>query len=254
MMKTSFLAAKSVETLLLRDFHKVRQTSIKKKSHFAGLVSHVDIAAEKIIKNIIRKKYPSHNILGEELGALKKKSDYTWLIDPLDGTHNYLMGNPIFCTAIALIYKNEVVLSVINAPFIKELYWGAKGKGAWLNNKRLRVSQKNIVSQSLFYYCHGYRKKDVIKALKIYAQLKMRANDVRQLGAASLETAWVAAGRAEGFVIPGGKPWDVAAGLLLVREAGGRATDFQNRDWRFNSKDMICSNGLIHDKFLKLIK
>jgi len=254
MIKTALIAVKKTEALLLKNFHKVRQQSINNKGGFAGLVSNVDIAAEKIIKNIIKKKYPSHNILGEELGALKKKSDYTWLIDPLDGTHNYLMGNPIFCTAVALIYKNEVILSAINAPFIKELYWGVKGKGAWLNNKRLGVSQKTNIRQSLFYYCHGYRKKDVQKALKIYAQLKMKANDVRQLGAASIETAWVAAGRAEGFVIPGGKPWDVAAGLLLVREAGGRATDYKNKDWNLKSKDMICSNGKIHDKLLKLIR
>ena len=104
------------------------------------------------------------------------------------------------------------------------------------------------------YFCHGYKKKDVQKALEVYKKFKFRAADVRQLGAAGIETTWVAAGRAEGFTIPGGMPWDVAPGLLIVREAGGKATDFKNKDWNLKSKDMLCSNGKIHDKLLKFIK
>ncbi len=254
MKKTAILAAKKAGEYILKNFNKVKNKDIKDKGGFSGLVSKVDIEAEKIIKKIILKKFPDHNILGEESGKTRKKSDYTWVVDPLDGTHNYLMGSPLFCTAIALTYKNEVILGVIYAPYLKEMFWAEKDKGSFLNGKKIKVSKKTNISQSLFYFCHGYEAKHVRKALKIYNKLKMKATDIRQLGTGGIETAWVAAGRAEGFVIPGGKPWDIAPGILLVKEAGGKATDFKNKDWNLKSKDMICSNGKIHHKFFKFIK
>jgi len=254
MKNTALKAAKKAGQYILKNFHQVKNKDIKTKGGFAGLATKVDKTAEKIIKKIITEKFPNHNILGEESGQTHKKSDYTWVVDPLDGTHNYLMGSPLFCTAIALTYKNEVILGVIYAPYLKELYWAEKGKGAYLNNKKIQVSQKRAVNKSIFYFCHGYQKKHVKKALEIYSKLKMRALDVRQLGAGGIETSWVAAGRAEGFVIPGGKPWDIAPGILLVREAGGRATDFKGENWNLKSKNMICSNGSIHQKFMKFIK
>jgi myo-inositol-1(or 4)-monophosphatase len=254
MIINAISAAKSVEKLLLKSFHKVRVQNIQRKSGFAGMVTNVDKQAEKMIKSIIRKKYPDHNILGEESGFTANKSDYTWVIDPLNGTHNYIMGNPLFCTAIAIACQNDIILSVVYAPFLKEFYQAEKGKGAWLNGKRLRVSKKKEIKNSIFYYCHGYRKADLKKALQIYAKLKMKATDIRQLGSSSIESAWVAAGRAEAYVTPGGKPWDAAPGVLIVREAGGKATDFNNHNWSLNSKDMVCSNEVIHKKFLKFIK
>lgn len=254
MKKTALFAAKKAGQYILKNFNKVRDKDIKNKGGFSGFATKVDIEAEKIIKNIIVKKYPKHNILGEESGKTKKKSDYLWVIDPLDGTHNYLMGNPLFCTAIALTYKNEVILGVIYAPYLKEMYWAEKGKGAFLNGKKIRISKKTEIKKSIFYFCHGYQAKHVKKALKIYFRLKMKAADVRQLGSGGIETSWVAAGRAEGFVIPGGQPWDIAPGILLVKEAGGRATDFKNQNWNLKSKDMICSNGKLHQKFMGFVK
>lgn len=254
MIKTAILAAKKAGQLLLKNYHKVRVQNIQRKNGFAGLATNVDKQAEKLIKNIIRKKYPAHNILGEESGLTANKSDYTWIIDPLDGTHNYIMGNPLFCTAIALTYKNEVILSVIFAPYIREFYRAEKGKGAWLNGHKIHVSHKKEIKDSIFYYCHGYRRQDVKKALQIYAKLKMKAVDTRQLGAGSLETAWVAAGRAEAFITPGVKPWDAAPGVLMLREAGGKATDLSGREWNLKSNSIVGSNGKIHKKLLKFIK
>jgi len=254
MKKTAILAAKKAGQYILKNFHKVRQKDIKNKGGFMGLATKIDIEAERIIKQIIKKRFPEHSILGEESGQTKRKSNYLWIIDPLDGTHNYLMGNPLFCTAIALTYKKEVILGVVYAPFLKELYWAEKNKGAFLNGQRIKVSKKTNIKDSIFYFCHGYHLKDVKKALTIYSKLKLKARDVRQLGAGGIETAWVAAGRAEGFTIPGGNPWDVAPGIILVREAGGRATDFKNKDWTLGTKDMVCSNGYLHKKLLKFIK
>src|SRR6056297_3496811 len=142
MKKTALKAAKKAGQYILKNFHQVKKKDIKTKDNFAGLATKIDKTAEKIIKKIIIEKYPDHNILGEESGQSHKNSDYTWVIDPLDGTHNYLMGNPLFCTAIALTYKNEVILGVIYAPYLKELYWAEKGKGAYLNDKKIKVSQK----------------------------------------------------------------------------------------------------------------
>lgn len=252
MKQTAIKAARTAGKLLLEKFKKLDRKTVKFKSKHDILLP-LDLQAEKIILDIIRKKYPNHHILSEESGELGPKSDYLWIVDPLDGTTNYSMGNPLFNTSIALAYKNELILGVIYAPCLKEFYLAEKDKGALLNGKSIHVSQKNKLSQALLTYCHGSRDKNIKRILKIYQKFKFSGFDMRQLGSAGLELAFVARGSTECIMIPGAHIWDVAAGTLLVREAGGKVTDFKGKEWNLKSKDILASNGKMHNQIINKI-
>ncbi|MFZ5364700.1 MAG: inositol monophosphatase family protein [Patescibacteria group bacterium] len=237
---------------LLRLYHSEKFTAKYKAKH--ELVTSADLIANKLIVQSIKKHFPDHSILSEEEGSEKNGSDYLWIIDPLDGTTNFFMHNPLFAVSIALVYKNEIILGIVYAPALKELYVAEPKKGAYLNGKKIKVSWRNKVTDALLTYCHGTGIKAWKDAVKIYSYYKLRASFIRQLGAASLELGFVAAGRTDSIIIPKALPWDVAAGILIVREAGGKVTDFQGGEWNIQSKDMVASNGKIHNELLKTLK
>lgn len=219
------------------------------------VVTAADIMAEKIILHQIKKNFPTHDILSEEVGFIDFTStDYLWIVDPLDGTTNFTMKNPIFSTAIALAYKGEVVLGVIFAPLLNELYVARRSQGAYLNGKKIKVSAVRDLTKGFHTYCYG-TKKDVSggTAVRYYRKMFMQGNEIRQLGAATIECARVAQGITESIVIPGVHAWDVAAGALLIREAGGKVTDFKNQPWTLQSKDIVATNDLVHKKLLHII-
>lgn len=246
-------ASQEAGKLLLKKFGHLhfREKSFK-DAH--AIVSRADYEAEEIILEFLRKNFPEDGILTEEAGHLKGSSGRVWVIDPLDGTTNYTIGNPLFAVSIALCEEKEPLLAVVYAPRLQEFYWAEKGKGAWLNNRKMKVSSTEKIKEAINIYCHGTRISDMKKAVAIYSRLKFLGRDARQLGSAAIECAFVAAGRTESIVIPGAHPWDVAAGALLVREAGGKVTDFQDKEWNLDSKDILASNGKIHNELLKIIK
>jgi len=250
--KVALLAIKKASKILLQNFKKGNRGLKFKSRHEISTL--VDKLAEKEILNIIRKYFPRHQILSEEKGLSGPKSQYLWIIDPLDGTTNYSMGNPLFGISIALAYQNEIILGVIYAPYLKEFYMAEKNRGAFLNQKRIKVSTKKNLDKSLLTFCHGHREKDIKKLIKLYQRFKLLGWDFRQLGSASLELCFVARGSTECIMIPGAHVWDVASGTLLVREAGGKVTDFQKNEWNLKSKDMLASNGKIHQSLLKIIR
>lgn len=252
MKDTALLAAKKAGKILLKKYENFDRTKIKFKSKHEILTS-ADLAAEKEIIKIIKKNFPEHQILSEEAGEIKTKSDYKWYIDPLDGTTNFSMHNPLWAVSIALSYKNKVVLGLIYSPSLKELFWAQKNNGAYLNNKKISVSN-NTESKVINAFCHGNTKKHIKTAIKYYTKQKMAKFDARQLGSASVELGYVACGRIESITIPGAKSWDVAAGSLLVKEAKGKVTDFNNKNWNLNSSDIIASNKKVHQQILKALK
>ncbi|MCX6785658.1 MAG: inositol monophosphatase family protein [Candidatus Komeilibacteria bacterium] len=213
----------------------------------------VDLAAEKIILAKIKKHFPSHKIFSEEAGSNHKSSDYYWIIDPLDGTTNYSMHLPAYGVSIGLAYKNEMVLGVTFMPELNELTVAEIGKGAFINNEKIHVSRQNALSKSLLTFCHGSMVHDIKRAIKLYSRFKIKGFDFRQIGCAVMEFNFVAAGRTEAIMLPGANLYDVAAGELIVKEAGGRVSDFKNKDWNIFSKDILASNGLIHNSVLKII-
>ena len=243
--------AKKAGAEIEKRFNRDRIVKVKQKSQ---IVTQADLIADKIIVSNLKKKFPGHSILSEESGRNSIKSDYLWVIDPLDGTTNYAIGSPLFAVSIALFFKSQPILAVAYAPALNELYLAEKNKGAYLNNKKIRVAKNNRFSQSFLTFCHGSSQKDVKRAIKIYNKIKLNSLDSRQLGSAALELGFVAAGRTDCIIIPGANSWDVGAGILIAREAGGKVTDFKGKEWNLNSKDMVASNGRIHGQLIKFLK
>jgi myo-inositol-1(or 4)-monophosphatase len=237
---------------LLDRYKKFNRKDEKFKSAHE-IVTAADLAAEKIILATIKKAFPLHEILSEEAGKSGRNSDYLWVVDPLDGTHNFSFHNPLWAVSIAVFYKQEIILGVIFAPVLNELYVAEKDSGAWLNGQRISVS-KIRGAKSMNAFCHSSQKKDIKKSLKYYNYHKLKDLDIRQLGSAALELSYVAAGRLESIYIPGANSWDVAAGALLVREAGGKVTDANNKDWKIGSRELLGSNKAVHNGLLKVIQ
>ena len=237
---------------LLAIFESGRKNHTKFKSKHE-IATSADFIAEKIILQKIKSLTPSWHIISEERGDNKKQSDYLWTIDPLDGTTNFYMGNPLFAVQIALLYKNELILSWLYAPAINEFYFAQKNKGAFLNNKRIKVSKINL-NHALLTYCHGSQSFQIKQALKIYQHFKLHSFDIRQLGCAALEFGWVAKGRTECYISPSANSWDICPGVLLVKEAQGQAYDFKGKPWRLGAKNVFVSNGVIDKNILKFLK
>lgn len=250
--KVAVEAAKLSAKKLTKIYEKFSRADIKMKSSHE-IITEADLLSEKIIIKEIKRNFPDHKILSEESGNDDKKSDYLWIIDPIDGTTNFSMKNPIWAISIGLAYKNEIILGVVYAPILDELYVAEKNKGAFLNNKKIQRS-KIKTGKVLNTFCHGSDVKSIKRAVKYYSKQKLANFDCRQMGSASVELAFVAGGRTESLTIPGAHSWDVAAGILLVREAGGKVTDFSGKKWNLKSKDMIASNSLVHRQILDTVK
>jgi myo-inositol-1(or 4)-monophosphatase len=196
-------------------------------------VSEVDRAAEAAIVQVLREAYPQHSILAEESGALDANSEYQWIIDPLDGTTNFLHGFPQYCVSIALAVKGVVQHGVIFDPSRNDLFTASKGAGAFLNDRRIRVSKTLNIKDALL--CTGFPYKEFAhfdRYLAVFKEMTQKSSGVRRPGAAALDLAYVAAGRFDGFWEQGLNPWDVAAGGLMILEAGGLIADFNGEgDW-----------------------
>lgn len=230
----------------------LRLKSVREKSH-GDVVTNSDLEAEKRIKEIIGKNFPRHAILAEESG-FSGNSDYTWIVDPLDGTNNFSRGIPFFNTSIALAHGSKVVAGVVYNPILKETFFAERGKGAFLNDKPIHVSQTKSVKNSFLFLCDGHSSESRHKGLRLFNEFKTRSLDLRKLGAAALELAYVACGRADGFVTVGANAWDWSAGNLLIEEAGGKVTGADGFSWSTRSSDIVASNSLIHREFLVHIK
>lgn len=244
--------SKKAGNFLLQNFRKDR--SLTKKRGMAKEV-HLpqDIKSDKLIISEIKRRFSKHNILTEESGFIDKKSDYTWVIGPLDGSTNFARGNPFFAVSIALMKDNDIILGVINAPFLKELYVAERGKGAYLNGKKIQVSNKSKLGECYFVSCEGGDAANV-KIAKINAKFHPLVKDLRKLGSAALESASVATGGAEAYIVRQISTWDVAAGVLLVEEAGGKVTDFAGKLWKPVKSNLVFSNGKVHEKIVRRLR
>ncbi len=260
--KVAWSAAQKAGQMAKKEFARFDRANIKLKSAHE-IITKVDLRSEEIIIGEIKKHFPHHSILSEERGEADNDSDYWWIIDPIDGTTNFSMHNPLWAISIAVARsqaatpKNlaaaEIVFGLVYAPVLAEAYWAQIGQGARLGRKKIKVSRIKS-GKVLNAFCHGSKLSDIRRALTYYRRQKLNGFDCRQLGSAALEMAFVAAGRLESIMIPGTHPWDVAAGVLLVREAGGRVTDFSGRQWRLADRDILASNGLVHKQLLAAVK
>jgi len=212
-----------------------------------------DKDVDRLIIAEIKRHYPHHSLLTEESSFLQGDPDWLWIVDSLDGTGNFANFNPFFSVCIALMHKSELLLGTMYAPAINEFYFAEKGKGAYLNGGRIRVSDITDLSQSYIFYCEG-GEKDRSKTGKIISRVYPHVMDMRKLGSAGLEIAWVATGRGEAYFTTKIEPWDVAPGVLLIQEAGGEVSDFHGDSWKLQRSDLLFSNGKVHQELLDLIK
>jgi myo-inositol-1(or 4)-monophosphatase len=222
------------------------------------LVTEADIASERLIVERIRSYHPRHAILTEESGDVVAlgdvDSEYKWIIDPLDGTTNYAHGYPVFCVSVALEHEGRVVVGVVYDPTRDELFAAERGGGATLNGRSLRVSETSELNDALLCTGFPYDVRDRGDFARHFRNFIMRAQSVRRDGAAALDLAYVAAGRFDAFYEEGLRPWDVAAGVLLAEEAGGRVTHYDGSPFRIYTPPIAASNGLIHEAMLDVLR
>jgi myo-inositol-1(or 4)-monophosphatase len=249
-------AADKAARRLKRDFGEVENLQVSRKGP-ADFVSAADIKAEEILRQELGRARPDYGFLMEESGNTPARGDSErrWIVDPLDGTSNFLHGLPHFAISIALEERGEVLAGLVLDPVKNEIFHAEKGTGAFLNDRRLRVSGRSELSQSLIatgapYMGHGDRSLFLAECNQVMAETA----GIRRWGAASLDLAYVAAGRYDGFWEWGLSPWDTAAGIILVREAGGIVSQIDNRVFKLASPNILASNGQLQGALAKVLK
>jgi myo-inositol-1(or 4)-monophosphatase len=253
MLNTAVRAARSAGDLILRSADKVGQLHIDQKGR-NDYASEVDRMAEREIINILKTAYPDHAILAEESGA-QEGNDYVWIIDPLDGTTNFLHGFPQYAVSIALKHKGKLEVGVIYDPLRDELFTAKRGGGAMLNNRKLRVTQPNSLKGALLGTGFPFKTDQHLDAYTgMFRSLTTECAGIRRAGAAALDLAYVAAGRLDGFWEIGVMEWDIAAGVLLIKEAGGVVTDFSFNDNYLESGNVIAGSPKMHQLMYALIE
>ena len=234
-------AARAAGNIILRHVGRLESLTVVEKSR-QDYASEVDSLAEAEIIRELKRAFPDHAFLGEESGQVGKSRN-TFVIDPLDGTSNFLRGLPHYCVSIALLENGEPQHAVIYDPLRNEIFSATKGSGAFLNDRRLRVGTREGVNGALIVTGFPPRERKRLSAhLKALEALMADAEDIRRTGSAALDLAYVACGRADAYFEAGLKPWDIAAGVLLVREAGGRVTDFRGGNDSFNNGQVVAGN------------
>ena len=217
-------------------------------------VTEIDLKSEQLILERIRSAYPDHRILAEEAGANSNESPFNWLIDPLDGTTNYAHGFPAFCVSIALEFGGRLETGVIYDPTANELFWASRGCGAFLNDRPIRVSDEGALGESLLGTGFSYDLGGMRINLGLFHEFMTRAAGVRRVGSAARDLSYVACGRFDGVWEFQLHPWDVAAGMLLVEEAGGRVTNFEGGHSTPRDQRILLTNGQIHSAMLEVLK
>jgi len=245
-------AARAAGNIILRNLNRVEGLNIEEKSRH-DYVSEVDKLAEAEIIKELRRAYPDHGFLAEESGQ-KGRTEKVWIIDPLDGTHNYLRGFPHFCVSIGFRDHGDLVYGVVYDPLRDEMFTASKGDGAFLNDRRMRVTKRESLAGALLATGFPYRQRRHLGAqLDMTRALLGEAEDIRRTGSAALDLAYVAAGRLDGYFETGLNPWDMAAGVLLVREAGGQCSDFAGKAGMPENGNLIAGNHFVAAAMAKVI-
>jgi myo-inositol-1(or 4)-monophosphatase len=254
MLNTAVKAARKAGSIISRASFDLDRLTVRSKRQ-NDFVSEVDHAAEEAIIAVLREAYPSHGILAEESGAQNSGAEFVWVIDPLDGTTNFLHGFPQYCVSIGLLHKGAPQQAVVFDPNRNELFTATKGVGAYLNDRRIRVSKTDRLENALVGTGFPFREVGHLDDyLRMFKTMTMSCAGIRRPGAAALDLAWVAAGRIDGFWEVGLSPWDMAAGALLVREAGGLIGDLNGEDKFLDSGRVVASNSKIFSAMLRSLK
>lgn len=252
-LNVAVAAAREAGKLITQSIDRLDKVKVTQKSQ-QEMVTEIDIMAEKVIIQELDQAYPEFNVLGEECGDLGRDSECCWIIDPIDGTHNFMHGHPHCAISIALKAKQDIVVAVVYDPIRNELFTARNGGGAQLDGRKIRVSDNAKLSQSLLCTGFPYRQaQDTKPWIRTFALVLPRAQSIHRTGSSVLDFAYVAAGRYDGFWEFGMREWDIAAGMLLVREAGGFVTDISGSSDVFKSGNVVAGNPQVHEKLSHLV-
>lgn len=249
-LQTAIEAAHRAGRVIAERFPAQRSVTVK---GYRDIVTEVDTAAESIVIELIGERFPDHAILSEEAGGAEIGAGITWVIDPLDGTTNYAHRIPIFCVSVGVLEDGEPLIGVIYDPLRDQTFAGERSKGATLNGAPLHASQASPLSQTGLALDWGHSDEVRAQTLKLLSKVALRCGTVRALGSAALALAYVAAGWLDGYFNLALKPWDTAAGTLLIAEAEGRCTTLDGTPYRVGTPGCLATNGLIHDEMLSIL-
>jgi myo-inositol-1(or 4)-monophosphatase len=253
MIKSTLLNAIEAGARELQRFFN-SDLKISNKDGVNNPVTEADHASEKVIFEAIKKDFPGHFILSEEAGEIKMDSSHKWIIDPIDGTINFANGIPICCISIGVEHEGEMIMGAVYNPFMKEFFFAEKGAGATLNDKKITVSNKKDMLKSCLATGFPYTYLDAINGpLQVFERFIRKGVAVRRLGSAAIDLCWVAAGRFEGFYEHRLEAWDSAAGVIILKEAGGKVTGFDGRPHSVYQPDILATNGLVHYEMMAII-
>jgi len=252
MLEFAIKTAKGGGAILMEHFGVI--STVKRKSTPIDLVTIADTQSEAFILKEITKTFPDHHIIAEESTTVENNSDYRWVIDPLDGTTNFVHSLPIFAVSIGLQYKDETIAGVVYNPAVDKCFWAEKNGGAFLNGESIHITSTNTLYDSLLVTGFPYIHDDKWSAgFYLFKTLYGKTQGVRRLGAAALDFCFVAMGRFEGFWEFGLQPWDVCAGALIVKEAGGKVSDWDSSPMPFSGNRVLATNGHIHKEILEVL-
>ena len=248
-LEEAISAAKEAGEVLREGFGWQHSVSYKGE---VDLVTEVDEQAERVIKEILLGAFPSYEMLAEESGRSSGQEDARWIVDPLDGTTNYAHGLPIFCVSIALERAGEVIVGVVHDPMREETYLAQRGGGATLNGEPIRVSDTDEPIQALIATGFPYDRAEMPEALELFGRFAAITRGMRRLGSTALDLCYVAAGRLDGYYERGIWAWDIAAGGLILEEAGGKVTDYRGAGLNLEGRQIVASNGYLHSAMMEL--
>lgn len=250
--RTAIQAAKAAGRIIQNDFRRAASSYRYKGPR--DIVTPTDVRAEKIILNIIRKKFPEHSFYSEEYGKHYADSEYLWLIDPLDGTTNFTRKFPHLGVSLALVHKNKIVLGVIYNPLTKELFRAERGKGAYLNNRKISANSADKLIDAVIVMNRGSLRLENMRFAKLFHFLTPHAKSMRSLGSTAMDLCYVACGRFDAVLITNSQPHNYAAGLLIAEEAGANSTDFFGAKVEMKESDIVAANRKLHLKLIKLLR
>ncbi len=240
---------------VLEQFYGRKQSIVIKNANPSDVATAADTKSEEVIIKIIKHSFPNHNIVAEESGRENRNSDYTWVIDPIDGTTSFIAQIPVFAVSIALLYKDEPILGVVNLVVQKKLIWAEKNKGSFVNDKRIRVSKNNLLANSLLGFDFGKTKHRQFKLDKFFLPLFNKIRSPYIIGASVISLCYVALGMLDGFMTQA-NIWDIVGAALIVEEAGGKVTDPDGKqlDWTKHRLDLVASNNLLHNQIIEVLQ
>ena len=251
-MKSLMLkAAKAAGVVILKNYRTVGKVKFKAPR---SLLTKADILSEKTIIKTIRKKFPDHYFLSEEGGKINKGSEHTWIIDPIDGTTNFVAKIPEFAVSIALAKNDEILMGVVYNPCTNEIFFAEKGKGSYLNDKKLQVSKKNKLKDCIVGFSLPSNANVSKKTLRILSKTYGEFRALRNFGSAALNLCYVADKRSDLYFSLNIKAWDIAAAKLIAEEGGCKVTNLNGKKWDIKDREVVAGNKILHNKFIKLLK